>query len=546
MSRILLVLTIWSVNVEAQKYPKYLGSIGGLPKYEPYQPNQQIALPSNGGSRTRSRGVGPDGMVTGSEMATEVWPTRGGSGNQKNNHLAGRNANNNVEYLWQQQNSGIGAGSPHVGSEYPWDVINPVGVGDGILNTGGMQRQLAQPNGKSASIGSGLGGSSVEPNIPYEQVPYNNGVLYDIYRQYNGPVDHYVNVVPNIYDPFTMSTAINAPNYLPPSMATEPVSGQRPVSPWDQFATDIGLEQGIDIAVSNGNTPIQGRSVNLIGNGRTIDRIHVGEPVYEQPMVNAGQGIINNRGYPGSNGQTLDFIPGNGGPRNIEPFNPGNIDAILQSPFPEKGVQNAVFVIPINLDQLLEKSPGSGFDPNLIGCLGPNCGTSPVSGSFIDVADQLTDPRAGPGVSPDIIIDPLYPHTTTRIIESQLSNGYKPKSKYNKPTYNTRLYSKPKQTYVSDGQTYERPISYSKPMYRSKHNMYNKLQVKYGKHKVFNEKGYNKPTKYINTVNYGKSNYQKKKTYSEPRKYRTKSSYSKRRSYKKINKKVNTYRMKIG
>ncbi|XP_063425671.1 uncharacterized protein LOC134709442 [Mytilus trossulus] len=545
MSRFLILFMVWSVNVVAQKYPKYLGSVGGSPMYEPYQPNQQIALPSNG--VTGSRGRGPSGMLTRSGMATEIWPTSSGNRNQVINPLQRGNVNNNVENLFQ--NSGISAGYPNAGSNYPLDVINTAGVSGGSFSTGGMHRQSAQTNGKSAGIGSGVGGISVDPNIPYEQVPYNNGVLYDIYRQYTGPVDHYVNVAPKIYDPSTMSTAINAPNYLPPNMATEPVSGQRPVSPWDQFATDIGLGQRVDLAFGNGKTPLQGKNANPIGNERIIERIHIGE----QPMVNAGQGIINDRGYPGPNGQMIGFIPDNGGPRNIEPFNHGNIDAIVQSHFPENGVQNALLVIPINLDQLLEQNPESG---NLMGCQGQNCRNSPGlslpllagspigqgSDSFIELVDQLRDPRSTnpvldpgfvPAVATELITDPLYPHITTQITESI---GYKTKSKYSKPTYITRPYSKPKQKYVPYRKTYERPIAYNKPMYRSKHNMYKNPQAKYGKHKMFH-KSYNKPTKYTNTVNYGKSNYQKLKTRSEPRKYRAKSSFSKRRSYKKINKK---------
>ncbi|CAC5378884.1 unnamed protein product [Mytilus coruscus] len=500
MSRFLFVFTVWSVNVAAQKYPKYLGSNGGSPRYEPYQPNQQIALPSNGGLQTG--GGGPNEMVTGGGMATEVWPTKNGNSNQVNNPLAGGNANKNVENLWQQQNSGMGTGSP-------------------------------------------------------------NGVLYDVYRQYTGPVDHYVNVAPNIYDPSTMSTAVNAPNYLPPSMAMEPASGQLPGLPGEQFVTNIGRGQGVDIAVGNGNTLIQGRGANPIGNGNTIDKIHVGGQVYDPPMVDASQGIINSRGYPG---QMFDIITGNGGSRNIETLNPGSIDAIFPSHFPENGVQNAMLVIPISLDQLLEQSPGTGsvlaqiFDPNIIGCQGPNCGTSPGlslplsagsamdqgSGSFIEVVDQLTDPRAidsvvdpgfAPGVTPEIITNSLYPSATNQIMESQPSYQYKTKNKYSKPTYNKRLYSKPKRIYGSYGQTYEHPISYSKPMYRSKQNMYEKPNVKYRKTKVFYKKGYNKPTKYTKIVNHGKPYYSKRKTYSRPRKYYAKSSYSKGRSYKKKYKK---------
>ncbi|XP_052103554.1 uncharacterized protein LOC127737061 [Mytilus californianus] len=564
MSRFLLVLTVWSVNVAAQKYPKYLGSNGGAPRYEPYQPNQQIALPSNGGSQTSVGG--PNGMATSGRIASEVLPTRSGNGNQVNIPLEGGNANNNVENVWQQQNSGMGAGSPNAGSNYPWEVIRPAVVGGGSFNTGGMQRQSAQPGRKSAGNGSGLGGISVDPDIPYEQIPYNNGVLYDIYRQYTGPVDHYVNVAPNIYDPSAMSTALNAPNYLPPSTAMKPVSIQRSGSPSEQFATDIGQGQGIDIAVGNGKTMIQGRGAYPIGNGRTIDRIQLGGHVYEQPMVDSVQSIINGREHPGSNGQMLDIITGNDGSRNVEAFNLGNIDAITRSHFPGKGVQNVVLVIPINFDQLLEQSPGTGsvlaqsFDPNLIGCPGPNCGTSPGlnlplsagsainqdSGSFIEVVDQLTDPRVtdpvensgfSPGWAPEIITDPLYPPPTNQIMESQPSYVYKPKSKFSKPTYNKRPYSKLKQTYGSYRQTYERPRSYSKPMYRSKHNMYEKPKVKYGKHKLFYSNGYKKPKKYTNTVNYGKPTYQKRKLYSKPRKYQAKSSYIKRRSYKKNYKK---------
>ena len=74
-------------STQSQKYPRYLGSINGVPQYEPYQPPEQSVStgPNNDLMVTNPGGIVQDGH-TGLSVAADPSLTGAGGGGRVGKH----------------------------------------------------------------------------------------------------------------------------------------------------------------------------------------------------------------------------------------------------------------------------------------------------------------------------------------------------------------------------------------------------------------------------------------------------------------------------